>query len=608
MDASYDAGLAQIVPIVMNVPITAAHLPLTDAQAERLRALVGELSPAQLLWVSGYLAAHAQQGGDAPVTPAATAAGALTVLYGSQSGNGAKLARRLAELAQARGLAVTLTSTADYKPVRLRDEHMLALIVSTHGEGEPPDSARELHEYLHGRKAPRLENLCYAVLALGDSSYQFYCQTGKDFDAAFEKQGAQRLFERVDCDIDYDDAAAAWMEQLLGRVGSAPAVRATPALTPVGGGMQYDKRNPYQAEVLENIVLNGRGSDKETRHIELAVPGLSYTPGDALGVLAQNDPRLVDELLSVLDLSAEAPVSVGGVALPLAQALTGHLEITALTRPFLAGWAALAGADRLTALLADGNEAALRAFLDGRQIIDVVQEFALPGLEADAFVGLLRRLPPRLYSLASSPAASPDEAHVTVAAVRYHSHGRARAGVASTWLADRVKPGDTVPVFIEANENFRLPADPQAPVIMIGPGTGVAPFRAFLQEREVQGATGQNWLFFGDRHFHTDFLYQIDWQSWLKGGLLTRMDVAFSRDQARKVYVQDRLRERGGALYAWLQSGAHVYVCGDATAMAADVHAALRDIVAAQGGLGAEAAEEYLRELARTRRYQRDIY
>jgi sulfite reductase (NADPH) flavoprotein alpha-component len=444
------------------------------------------------------------------------------------------------------------------------------------------------------------------VLALGDSSYEFYCQTGKDFDAALEKQGAQRLFDRVDCDIDYDDAAAAWMEQLLGRVGSVSA--ATPTLTPVGGGMQYDKRNPYQAEVLENIVLNGRGSDKETRHIELAVPGLDYRPGDALGVLAQNDPRLVDELLEALDLSAETQVSVGGQMLPLAQALTGHLEITALTRPFLAGWAGLAASDRLRALLADGNEAELRAFLGGRQIIDVVQEFALPGLPADAFVALLRRLPPRLYSLASSLAACPDEAHITVAAVRYHSLGRARLGVASTWLADRVQPGDTVPVFIEANENFRLPADPQAPVIMIGPGTGVAPFRAFLQEREVQGATGRNWLFFGDRHFHTDFLYQTEWQAWLKAGLLTRMDVAFSRDQAQKVYVQDRLRERGDELYAWLQSGAHLYVCGDATAMAADVHAALRDIVATEGGLDAEAAEDYLRELARGRRYQRDIY
>ena len=592
----------------MNAPITAATTPLTDAQAERLQTLVGELTPTQLLWLSGYLAARAQFGGEGPIARAASAASTLTVLYGSQSGNGARLARRLAELAQARGLSVTLSSAADYKPARLRDERTLALIVSTHGEGEPPDSARELHEYLHGRKAPRLEALRYSVLALGDSSYQFYCQTGKDFDAALEKQGAQRLLARVDCDVDYDDAAAAWIDQLLGALDNTPAGRPSAVVAASGSTAQYDKRRPFQAEVLENINLNGRGADKETRHLELAVPGLTYTPGDALGVLAQNDPALVGELIAALKLPAEALVAIGTGSQPLAQALTGHFEITALTRPFLAGWAELTQSARLRGLLADGNDAALRAYLAGRQIIDVVQEFPLPGIEPAQFTGLLRRLPPRLYSLASSLAACPDEAHITVAAVRYESLGRPRAGVASTWLADHVRPGDTVPVFIESNENFRLPADPAAPIVMIGPGTGVAPFRAFLQEREALGAGGRNWLFFGDRHFHTDFLYQTDWQGWLKAGLLTRMDVAFSRDQAEKIYVQQRLRERAAELYAWLQDGAHVYVCGDATAMAADVHAALRDIVAGEGGLDAEAAEEYLRELARQRRYQRDIY
>ena len=594
----------------MNAPITAATTPLTDAQAERLQALVAELTPTQMTWLSGFLAAQAQLTGAGAAMPAAaaTSAGALTVLYGSQSGNGAKLARRLAELAQARGLAVTLTSTADYKPARLRDERTLALIVSTHGEGEPPDSARELHEYLHGRKAPRLEGLRYAVLALGDSSYEFFCQTGKDFDAVLEKLGAQRLMSRVDCDVDYDDDAAAWIDALLSEVSTAATPAAAAAKPSSAGGVQYDKRHPYQAEVLENINLNGRGADKETRHIELAVPGLGYQPGDALGVLARNDPALVEALLGALDLPATGPVRAGDTSVPLTQALIHHYEITTLTRPFLAAYAALADSAKLTALLAEGNEDALRAYLAGRQIIDVVREFPVPGLTAEQFTALLRRLPPRLYSLASSQAASPDEAHITVAAVRYESLGIPRQGVASTWLADRVKPGDTVPVFIEHNDNFRLPTSPDTPVIMIGPGTGVAPFRAFLQEREAQGAGGRNWLFFGDRHFHTDFLYQTDWQGWLKGGLLTRMDVAFSRDQAQKVYVQQRLRERAGDLYAWLQDGAHVYVCGDATAMAADVHAALRDIVAGEGRLTAEAAEDYLRELARGRRYQRDIY
>lgn len=594
----------------MNAPITAMNTPLSPAQAERLDALVRELTPAQLHWLSGYLSARAELGvGPPPATLAAAGQqqAGLTVLYGSQSGNGAKLARRLAELAQARGLSVTLASMADYKPARLRDERRLALIVSTHGEGEPPDSARELHEYLHGRKAPRLEGLRYSVLALGDSSYEFYCQTGKDFDAVLEKLGARRLAPRVDCDVDYDDAAAAWIDALLSEVGSAAAPAAPAAAQPAVGGAQYDKRQPYQAEVLENLNLNGRGADKETRHIELAVPGLAYQPGDALGVLAHNDPALVEALLTSLNLPPEAPVQIGDASLPLADALGQYYEITTLTRPFLAAYAALADSGKLADLLTEGNEDALRAYLAGRQIIDVVQEFPLPGLVAGQFVSLLRRLPPRLYSLASSLAACPDEAHVTVAAVRYESLGRQRLGVASTWLADRVQPGDTVPVFIERNENFRLPAQPDTPVIMIGPGTGVAPFRAFLQEREATGAGGRNWLFFGDRHFHTDFLYQTEWQAWHKAGLLTRLDVAFSRDQAQKVYVQQRLRERAAEVYAWLQDGAHVYVCG-ATGMAADVHAALRDIVAGEGKLDAAAAEDYLRELSRNRRYQRDIY
>jgi sulfite reductase (NADPH) flavoprotein alpha-component len=609
MHAFYNDQLFTLQPAFMNAPITSATTPLTDAQAERLQALVAELTPTQMAWLSGYLAARAQLGGDAAAMPAAAAtpAGALTVLYGSQSGNGAKLARRLAELAQARGLAVTLTSTADYKPARLRDERTLALIVSTHGEGEPPDSARELHEYLHGRKAPRLEGLRFGVLALGDSSYEFFCQTGKDFDAVLEKLGAQRLLSRVDCDVDDDDVAAAWLDALLREVSTVAGPAATAVKPQSTAGAQYDKRHPYQAEVLENINLNGRGADKETRHIELAVPGLGYQPGDALGVLARNDPALVEALLAALDLPAAAAVAVGDASVPLAEALAGY-EITTLTRPFLAAYAALADSAKLTALLAEGNEDALRGYLSGRQIIDVVREFPVTGLTAEEFTALLRRLPPRLYSLASSQAACPDEAHITVAAVRYESLGIPRQGVASTWLADRVKPGDSVPVFIEHNDNFRLPGSPDTPVIMIGPGTGVAPFRAFLQEREATGAGGRNWLFFGDRHFHTDFLYQTDWQGWLKGGLLTRMDVAFSRDQAQKVYVQQRLRERAGDLYAWLQDGAHVYVCGDATAMAADVHAALRDIVAGEGRLTAEAAEDYLRELSRNRRYQRDIY
>ncbi|MEK0082732.1 assimilatory sulfite reductase (NADPH) flavoprotein subunit [Benzoatithermus flavus] len=581
--------------------------PLSPEQAAQLEALVGTLTAEQALWVSGYLAGYnARARVAAPATAVVPTAQPVTILYASETGNAASLAKKLNERAKAKGLATKLLDIADYRVKDLKGERFLVVVTSTQGEGEPPTSAADFYEFLHGRKAPRLEGLKFAVLGLGDSTYEHFCQTGKDIDTRLEALGAVRMVERVDCDVDYEAPATGWIDRLLDQLVrelppaeakivafphvAAPAVAAEPL---------YDRTNPFQATVLENLRLTGRGSSKEIRHVEISLEGsgLTYEPGDSLGILPQNDPELVGELIASLGLEGRPD---------LQEALGRDYEITTLTGRFLAGWAELSGAKALKELVAD--PAAQKAWLHGREIIDVVSAFPVPGIDAATFTGLLRKLPPRLYSLASSQAANPDEAHIVVSTVRYDSHGRSRKGVASTMLADRVRPDDTLPVYINANRHFRLPTDPDAPIVMIGAGTGVAPYRAFMQEREERGAKGRSWLFFGERNFRTDFLYQVEWQRWLKDGVLSRIDLAFSRDQAEKVYVQHRLLERAAELWAWLEEGAHLYLCGDAEQLAPDVHAALLRIVAEQSGRGPEQAAEYLKTLQREGRYQRDVY
>ncbi|PWG61064.1 assimilatory sulfite reductase (NADPH) flavoprotein subunit [Sediminicurvatus halobius] len=593
--------------------------PLSSEQAEQVNRLVGSLAPEQLSWVSGYLAGLQGQplAGSGGQPQAATARQRLTILYGSETGNAEGLARHAGELAAARGLDVRVQDMADYKPKSLRDERLLLIITATHGEGDPPDTAADFHEFLHGRKAPKLPETKFAVLALGDSSYEHFCQTGRDFDARLEALGAERLTERVDCDVDYEETAEAWLARALDGFAEHAETTGTPnnvvAFSGSGGQRatsRYDRKNPFPAEVLDRVLLNGRGSPKETHHIELSLEGsgIDYQPGDILGVVPENRDAIVGELLEALSLSGEETVSAPSGEVSLAEALKRDYEITTLTPAFVGAWADLAGADTLRALTAEERRRELMDWLEGRHVIDVVSEYPVAGLDAATLLGMLRRLQPREYSIASSHAASPGEVHLTVAAVRYESHGRAREGVASTYLADIAEPGATVPVYVRPNKHFRLPDSAETPIIMIGPGTGVAPFRAFLQEREEQGIDGGSWLFFGNPHHRTDFLYQTEWQRWLKDGVLERMDVAFSRDGAEKVYVQDRLRERGAEVWRWLEAGAHVYVCGDAERMAPDVHQALQAIARDHGGLDDEAAHDYLRELQRGKRYQRDVY
>lgn len=586
----------------MMIPVHASILD--PGQQARLEGLARELTPAQLAWASGYLAGLAAHGA-APAEPLVATTGVtsrqVTVLFGTETGHARVLAGRIGQLFAGRNTACRVVSMGDYKPRELKDEQLLIVVTATHGEGDPPESARGFFEFLMGRKAPKLGGLRFAVLGLGDSSYAHFCKTARDIDARLEALGATRLQPRVDCDVDFEAAASAWIgdvtplfESYAGTsVVSVPAGAAVPAATEAG--------RRVSATVLEHIRLNGRGSDKATWHIELDVSEsrLDHLPGDSLGVVVDNDPALVAEVVEQLGLDADEA---------LLGALRSDYELTVLTPGFIEAYARVGGVEPLAKLCADADRAALRRYMDNRQIVDVVREYPLRGLGAGEFTGLLRKLEPRLYSIASSAAAAPGEIHLTVAEVNFRSPFAERFGTASGCLARRTEPGATFQVYVERNELFRLPDDPQVPVIMIGAGTGVAPFRAFLQEREARGISGPSWLFFGDRHFRTDFLYQAEWLQYLREGWLARMDVAFSRDQARKIYVQDRLRERGREVWRWIEDGACLYVCGDAKAMAPDVHAALLDIIATHGGKDEESAREYLNDLTLDRRYRRDVY
>lgn len=601
-------------------PLLDTNSPLNAEQAAQLNQLLSTLHNDQMTWISGYLAGLAAGGGaaNAMVSEAATTAEPLpeiTILFGSETGNAQGIAKLAAERAQVHGFQANLANMADFRKPDLKKVENLMVVVSTHGEGDPPDPAEEFYALMHGRKAPTLKGKRFTVLALGDSSYENFCQTGRDFDARLEALGAERIHPRVDCDVDFDDPASEWVDSVLECFINLTGAQPRPSNVVAFSSRSTEKvlwsrKNPYPATVLENLVLNGRGSNKETRHIELSIEdsGLTFEPGDSLGVLPQNNPVSVERLVETLGLNADAEVVAGDGRSSLREALTRSYEITTITRPFLERYAALTESTRLRALLDEEAKAELRQYIHGRHILDVIQDYPVKGLTAEDFIGTLRKLPPRLYSIASSHRVAPDEVHLTVATVRYHSHGLDREGVASTFLADRVAEGETVPVYVDSNPNFRLPTDPQAPIIMVGPGTGVAPFRAFLAEREELGATGRNWLFFGDRNFQSDFLYQTEWLNWRKRSLLTRIDVAFSRDQAEKVYVQHRMRENARELYAWLEEGASFYVCGDGEGMAHDVHQALLDIVREQGGLSDDQSLDYVRRLQKEKRYQKDVY
>lgn len=591
-------------------------LPLTPEQLSRLQSAIGDYSPTQMAWLSGYFWGRVnQQPGEiaAPAAPAQAAA-SVTLISASQTGNARRVAEQLRDDLIAAKLNVNLVNAGDYKFKQIGQEKLLLIVASTQGEGEQAEEAVALHKFLQSKKAPQMADTAFAVFALGDTSYEFFCKAGKDFDTRLGELGAERLLDRVDADVEYKEAAENWRKSIVDvlrkRVPSDASAQPAPTLAGAVNQVDsspYTKESPLTATLSVNQKITGRDSDKDVRHLEIDLgdSGLRYQPGDALGVWFENDPQLVQEVVELLWLKGDETVEVHGKPQSLSDALQHHIELTQNTTPIIEKYAAFCRDEHLTGLLAD--KPALQHYAQTVPFVDMVRR-APTELGAQQLIDLLRPLTPRLYSIASSQAETESEVHITVGVVRYDIEGRPRSGGASGYLADRLEEDGEVNVFIEHNDNFRLPANPETPVIMIGPGTGIAPFRAFIQQRDNDGASGKNWLFFGNPHFTDDFLYQVEWQRYVKDGLLTHIDLAWSRDQAEKVYVQDKLRQKGAEVWQWLQEGAHVYVCGDANRMAKDVEQALLEIIAEYGVMDLETADEYLSELRLDRRYQRDVY
>ena len=578
-----------------------------------LTAALDSLSPLQLAWLSGYCWARAD-GGALPTvaaTDATSAASAepappplaVTVLSASQTGHAREVADKLHAALAEQGINAKRISAADYKLKTIADEQVLLLVTSTQGEGEPPEEALSLHRLLFGKKAPPLPALRFAVCGLGDSSYPDFCQAGKDFDTRLAELGGERLAPRADCDVDYQATAAAWIADLVPRLAALqPAAPRTPTAAAPATPAAYDRDHPFTAQLLARQKITGRHSTKDVRHIELdlAGSGINYQAGDALGVWCENDPARVDAILAALKLDGVTVID----GKTLREQLIREREISQNTPQFVQGYAALAKSADLDAEIATHGAAPYAA----NTPLDAIVARYPAAITAEQLLTLLRPLTPRLYSIASAPEEVGEEVHLTVGVLHYEHDGKAYSGAASGYLGERLPEDGAVRVFIEPNPNFRLPDDPNAAIIMIGNGTGIAPFRAFMQARVAREAPGKNWLVFGNPHFTEDFLYQTEWQGWQKDGFLHRYSLAWSRDQAEKVYVQDKLREEAASVWQWLKDGAYVYVCGDAARMAKDVERALLDIIAGEGGMDADAAADYLDELRQARRYQRDVY
>lgn len=540
----------------------------------------------------------------------------VTILFGTQSGNSKKIAAKLKEIAESKGLKIKLTDMVDYNVRDLKNEKLLLIIVSTHGEGEPPLAAEELHEFIHSKKAPDLKGVKFSVLALGDKGYVHFCKTGADFDSQLEKLGAERIHNRIDCDVSYQKDADKWIDGVVAELdklnqqqkASQPAASEVKQQTSSESVTEsFTREKPGDLIVTEVINLNGRGSGKQTIHIELQdeTGTLKYTPGDSLGIYFENDAELVKQILTKTGYKGDEKVKFESQEITLLHFLTYYAELTALNKDVLEKYAKLCLYSRLTDIAASPQ--LLSDYIFGRDILDLITEFP-SRISASEFVSFIRPMQPRLYSISSSYDYAPSEVHLTIASLQYEFNQRRKKGACSGYVAGNVEVGQHLKAFVSVNDGFRLPDDSNADIIMVGPGTGVAPFRSFMQQREVNGDSGKNWLFFGDRQFTTDFIYQLEWQQWHKSKLLNKIDLAFSRDQAEKVYVQHKIKQNAKEFYQWLQNGAHIFVCGDKNNMAKDVHHAIIDVVEEQGKLTRDEAVEFVKSLRKQRRYHEDVY
>ncbi|TRX65974.1 sulfite reductase flavoprotein subunit alpha [Carboxylicivirga sp. M1479] len=598
----------------MSQPINTGILPAK--LLDEANGLVSQLSKEQLLWLGGYLSGVglntsttnglSQQGAvsDMEAASASNATQVLKVLVGSHSGNGKIIAKIINEQAQANHQRVEVLNMAEYKPKQIKKEENVLFIVSTHGEGEPPAEAEELYRFLGTKRVGDLSQLNYAIIALGDSSYQYFCQTGIDFHDRLKTHGANAIAEPYLLDVDFKQQLPTVVPELLKGVFKEGSTKQSQASTETT--LLSDSNGLFEAEVIDKVKLNGRGSEKETYHLELDLEGsgFEYQPGDSLEVYAVNNAHLVEQVISKIGLQANEEVTHQGETVSLNELLLHHKEITVVTRPVITKLSSFVTEPDLNRLLDNKDE--LDRFLDGSDLLDLVSEYTF-NITAQELGDTLRTLPPRAYSIASSQADVGDEVHLTVGAVRYQKNERQHEGVCSTYLIDRLNVGDKVAVAIKSNDGFRLPED-KKDIILIGAGTGVAPFRSFVQERAERDSTGRTWLFFGDQHFETDFLYQSEWLKHRQKNELTKIDVAFSRDQEEKIYVQHRLLQKADEVYDWLSSGAHIYVCGDRQKMAKDVLQAFITIISQKESLSAEEAEKRLRALRKSGRYQEDVY
>lgn len=564
----------------------------------------------QRAWLNGYLAGmFSRQPVDMGAglgmgeAPDAAPPKQVSVVFGSQTGTAEGVARESADRLGSIGCKPTVFDMDDYDVSKLADEEHLLVICSTYGDGEMPDNAQAFWDALSADDAPTLSKTQFTVLALGDTNYETFCTAGAMIDERLEALGGTRMHPRIDCDVDFEEPFEVWMSGV--NTALAASSEATPAAPTKAADTGWGKKNPYPAKLSVNRRLSHDDSSKETRHYEILLgdSGIEYQVGDALQVIPTNDPALVDAICAALQTDgAEEVICADGQLAPLREALLNSYEIQTPSKDFLAAIVERSGDPQLAGCIAD------EAYMYGRDLLDFLQEYSACSFSADEFVVLLKKLQPRAYSISSSLAKHPGEVHLTIASVRYEANARAKAGVCSCFLADRVADDTPVHIYVHANKAFSVPADPSAPMIMVGPGTGVAPFRAFLEEREATKAPGKNWLFFGDRNAATDFLYEDELEAMQESGVLNRLDLAFSRDQDEKIYVQDRMREAGSELFAWLEEGGYFFVCGDAYRMAKDVDAALHAVIAEHGSLSEDEAAAYVSKLKKEKRYVRDVY